>query len=65
MREFSPYKPGADPVPFNFDLSYNYYPGAYERPGPTVRIYRLRDCQQAYGPPLIRIPKAVEPEPFS
>ena len=65
VREFSPYKPGADPVPFNFDLSYNYYPGAYERPGPTVRIYRLRDCQQAYGPPLIRIPKAVEPEPFS
>ena len=65
VREFSPYKPGADPVPFEFDLSYNYYPGAYERPGPTVRIYRLRDCQQAYGPPLVRIPKAVEPEPFS
>jgi 4-amino-4-deoxy-L-arabinose transferase-like glycosyltransferase len=65
VREFSPYKDGADPVPFSFDLSYNYYPGAYERPGPTVRIYRLRDCDQAYGPPLIRIPKAVEPEPFS
>ena len=65
VREFSPFKKGADPVPFNFDLSYNYYPGAYERPGPTVRIYRLRDCEQAYGPPLIRIPKAVEPEPFS
>jgi hypothetical protein len=65
VREFSPYKPGADPVPFSFDLSYNYYPGAYERPGPTVRIHRLRDCRQAYGPPLIRIPKAVEPEPFS
>jgi hypothetical protein len=65
VKEFSPYKPGADPVPFSFDLSYNYYPGAYERPGPTVRIYRLNDCQQAYGPPLIRIPKAVEPEPFS
>jgi hypothetical protein len=65
VREFSPYKPGADPVPFSFDLSYNYYPRAYERPGPTVRIYRLRDCDQGYGPPLIRIPKAVEPEPFS
>ena len=65
VREFSPYKEGADPVPFSFDLSYNYYPGAYERPGPTVRVYRLRDCRQAYGPPLIRIPKAVEPEPFS
>jgi hypothetical protein len=65
VREFTPYKEGADPVPFSFDLSYNYYPGAYERPGPTVRVYRLRDCEQGYGPPLIRIPKAVEPEPFS
>jgi 4-amino-4-deoxy-L-arabinose transferase-like glycosyltransferase len=65
VREFSPYKDGADPVPFSFDLSYNYYPRAYERPGPTVRIYRLNDCKQAYGPPLIRIPEAVEPEPFS
>jgi hypothetical protein len=65
LREFSPYKPGADPVPFSFDLSYNNYPGAYERPGPTVVIHRLHDCTQAYGPPLIRIPEAVEPEPFS
>jgi 4-amino-4-deoxy-L-arabinose transferase-like glycosyltransferase len=65
LREFSPYREGADPVPFDFDLSYNLYPGAYERPGPTVRIYRLDDCEQAYGPPLIRIPKAREPEPFS
>jgi hypothetical protein len=65
LREFSPYKPGAKPVPFSFDLSYNYYPTEYERPGPTVVIRRLHDCTQAYGPPLIRIPKAVEPEPFS
>jgi len=65
VREFSPYEKGADPVPFSFDLSYNLYPAQYERPGPTVRIHRLRDCEQAYGPPLIRIPKAVEPEPFS
>ena len=65
VREFSPYDDGAEPVPFDFDLSYNYYPPQYERPGPTVRIYRLDDCEQAYGPPLIRIPKAVEPEPFS
>jgi hypothetical protein len=63
--EFSPFKYGYDPVPFSFDLSYNYYPRAFERPGPTVRIHRLRDCEQAYGPPLIRIPKAREPEPFS
>jgi Dolichyl-phosphate-mannose-protein mannosyltransferase len=65
LRVFSPYDEGADPVPFSFDLSYNYYPNAYHRPGPTVRLQRLRDCEQAYGPPLIRIPKAREPEPFS
>lgn len=65
LREFSPYREGAEPVPFDFDLSYNLYPPAYERPGPTVRVYRLDDCEQAYGPPLIRIPKAREPEPFS
>jgi Dolichyl-phosphate-mannose-protein mannosyltransferase len=65
LREFSPYRDGADPVAFDFDLSYNLYPPAYERPGPTVRVYRLDDCEQAYGPPLIRIPKAREPKPFS
>jgi Dolichyl-phosphate-mannose-protein mannosyltransferase len=65
LRVFSPYDEGADPVPFNFDLSYNYYPAEYERPGPTVRLYRLHDCVQAYGPPLIRIPRAKEPPPFS
>ena len=64
VREFSPFDKGAKPVPFNFDLSYNYYPTAYERPGPTVVIHRLHDCTQAYGPPLIRIPKAKEPAPF-
>jgi 4-amino-4-deoxy-L-arabinose transferase-like glycosyltransferase len=63
LREFSPYDHGADPVPFNFDLSYNYYPPEYHRPGPTVRIYRLDDCEQASGPPVIRIPQAKEPAP--
>lgn len=65
LRHFSPYKEGADPVPFNFDLSFNYYPSAYERPGPDVRIYRLDDCEQGVGPPLIRIPKARELPPFA
>ena len=63
MREFSPYDEGADPVPFSFDLSYNYYPPEYHRPGPTVRIHRLRDCEQASGPAVIRIPQAREPAP--
>ena len=65
VREFSPYDDGAEPVPFSFDLSYNSYPPEYERPGPTVRVHRLDRCRQAYGPPVIRIPKATEPEPFS
>ena len=33
---------GAEPVPFNFDWSFDYYPLAYQRPGPVMTIYRLR-----------------------
>ena len=64
VRTFSPYDRGAKPVPFNFDLSFNYYPPEYNRPGPTVQIRRLDDCRQATGPPIIRIPRAREPAPF-
>jgi hypothetical protein len=64
LREFSPYDKGARPVPFSFDLSYNYYPPEYHRPGPTVQIRRLTNCRQATGPPIIRIPRAREPAPF-
>ena len=58
LRTFSPYDKGADPVPFNFDLSYNYEPAAYHRPGPLARIYRLRRCRQGFGPPTVRVPQA-------
>ena len=64
VRTFSPYDEGADPVPFDFDLSFNYYPPEYHRPGPTVRLHRLDDCEQATGPPVVRVPRAREPEPF-
>ena len=37
-----PYRDGQGPVPFNFDWSFDHYPRAYERPGPTVVIHRLR-----------------------
>jgi hypothetical protein len=37
----SPYASGEGPVPFGFDWSFDYYPLAYARPGPVVRIYRL------------------------
>jgi len=46
----SPYRADEDPPPFSFDLSYSYYSPAYERPGPEVRIHRLHDCTQGYGP---------------
>jgi len=43
VHHVSPYKAGAEVVPFNFDWSINYYPLAYERPGPEIDVYRLRD----------------------
>jgi hypothetical protein len=49
LATFDPWKEGAEPPPFHFDLSYNHYPTAFDRPGPEVRIYRLRDCRQQYG----------------
>ncbi len=64
VRTFSPYDRGAQPVPFSFDLSFNYYPPEYHRPGPTVQIRRLDNCRQATGPPIVRIPRAREPAPF-
>jgi 4-amino-4-deoxy-L-arabinose transferase-like glycosyltransferase len=38
----SPYARGEGPVPFGFDWSFDYYPLAYERPGPSITVYRLR-----------------------
>ncbi|MDX6648816.1 MAG: hypothetical protein QOJ97_767, partial [Solirubrobacteraceae bacterium] len=58
VRTFSPYDRGADPVDFDFDRSYDYGAAAYRRPGPLVRLYRLRGCRQGYGPPRERVPSA-------
>jgi len=38
----SPFAAGAKPVPFGFDFSIDYYPGAYRLPGPVISIYHLR-----------------------
>jgi 4-amino-4-deoxy-L-arabinose transferase-like glycosyltransferase len=38
----SPYARGKGPVAFGFDWSFDYYPLAYHRPGPTMTVYRLR-----------------------
>jgi hypothetical protein len=40
-----PYAPGRSAVAFNFDWSFDYYPLAYDRPGPQVTIYRLRGAR--------------------
>ncbi len=47
--EASPYARARQPVKFNFDWSFDYYPLAYHRPGPTVTIYRLRGGRCAKG----------------
>jgi hypothetical protein len=44
----SPYDPGADKVDLHYDFSYNYYPTAFNRPGPEIGIYQLNDCKQGY-----------------
>jgi 4-amino-4-deoxy-L-arabinose transferase-like glycosyltransferase len=38
----SPYARARQPVKFDFDWSFDYYPLAYHRPGPTITVYRLR-----------------------
>ncbi|MTD43493.1 phospholipid carrier-dependent glycosyltransferase [Conexibacter sp. W3-3-2] len=48
VREDSPYREGADPVDFNFDWSFQYYPLAYHRPGPLIRVYRLTGGRCAF-----------------
>jgi hypothetical protein len=49
----SPYAKGKGPVKFNFDWSFNYYPLAYNRPGPDMTIYRLKGgrCAEGLTPP--------------
>jgi heme exporter protein D len=41
VASFSPMKPGHALPKFNFDISYDYYPLGYYRPGPQIDIYRL------------------------
>jgi hypothetical protein len=45
----SPYAHGEGPVAFNFDWSFDYYPLAYNRPGPQMTVYRLRGGRCAAG----------------
>jgi hypothetical protein len=43
VYESRPYG-GRSGVPFSFDYSFNYYPLSYDRPGPEIQVYRLRNC---------------------
>jgi len=43
----SPYSKGEGPVGFNFDWTFNYYPLAYNRPGPEMTVYHLTGGQCA------------------
>ena len=45
----SPYSMGKGPVAFNFDWTFNYYPLAYNRPGPLMTVYRLQGGNCAEG----------------
>jgi hypothetical protein len=45
----SPYSKGKGPVSFNFDWTFNYYPLAYNRPGPVMTVYRLQGGKCAEG----------------
>jgi hypothetical protein len=58
VHRVSPYEEGEGSVDFNFDWSFNQYPRAYERPGPSVVVYRLRDGPCAPPP----APTAPRPE---
>jgi len=42
---FDPWRPGSSRPGFNFDMSFNYYPRAFTRPGPLVEINHLRGCR--------------------
>ncbi len=41
VYRISPYRAGSNPVAFNFDWTFDYYPLAYTRPGPAITVYRL------------------------
>jgi hypothetical protein len=49
VYQASPYDKGAKPVPLHFDFSYNYYPRAFNRPGPEIKVYKLHNCRQQFG----------------
>lgn len=49
VEVFSPYRGGFDPPAFSYDLSFNWYPLAYARPGPHLELRHLTDCAAEEG----------------
>jgi hypothetical protein len=43
VATFSPIREGSKLPTFNFDISYNFFPLNYVRPGPLIDIYRLQN----------------------
>jgi hypothetical protein len=41
---FDPWRSGADRPGFSFDMSFDYYPTAFVRPGPFIEVHHLRGC---------------------
>jgi 4-amino-4-deoxy-L-arabinose transferase-like glycosyltransferase len=41
LYRVSPFRPGSRSIAFNFDWTFDYYPLAFERPGPEMTVYRL------------------------
>ena len=62
-RVWSPYDAGAEPVPFSFDLSFNYQPAAYARPGPVVEVHRLTGCGAARPGAEASLPRPSDRSP--
>jgi hypothetical protein len=48
-KVFSPYREGANPPAFSYDLSFNWYPLAFTRPGPYLELRHLTDCDPEEG----------------
>jgi hypothetical protein len=44
---FDPWREGVDRPGFNFDMSFDYYPTAFVRPGPFIEIHHLSGCDAA------------------
>lgn len=49
VKSFSPVRSDSSLPRFNFDISYNWYPLNYERPGPRIDVYRLNTGACATG----------------